>query len=288
MRGEIPRIISLILILFLLSTTNVSAKPMPVIEGSVFNFEWIREKSCVEIYPYPAFDFKVGETDIKEMELYITDINYDDETIDYNILMDDGNWSISSTLSINRVGTLIHPRYWTTINDYEFLTVSNAVYYSSAVISSFIKPDFEEVNNLIRDSLYREDDNHLGEAIEVEFMGKNSIEKGAEKLDSDNRRWSIYLYFQDEVNNLLSDIKVWREWEYNRDGLLIFSKIRKDTKQVDADDWCSFEEIYKNTDSIFSSFYGTKVNISLFLLLIPLIIIYLWKKRKKISRIFLL
>lgn len=287
MRQDIPRIINLLSVMLLISTINVSAQPMSVSEGSVFNFEWIRSKSCVDVYPYQAYDIEVGEKDIKEIVFRITDINYDDETIDYFFLMDEDNGSISSTLSTNQVEKLIHPRYEISINDAN-QTISNMIYYDFAMINPFIIPDFEEINNHIRDSLNREDDNHLVEAIELEFMGKNSIVGGEAKLDNDNRQWSIYLYFQELVFNILSDIKVWREWEYNRDGLLIFSKIRKDTKQVDADDWCSFEEIYKNTDSIFSSFYGTKVNISLFLLLIPLIIIYLWKKRKKISRIFLL
>lgn len=290
MGGTLAGIMTLLCISFLLTPANVSARPMPVAEGNVFHFEWIREKSCVEVYPYRAFDIEVGERDVKEVEFRITLINYDDETIDYDFIMEDGNGSINSRLSSHFWEILIHPMYMRTVfgRDSDRPTISNMIYYDSAVIYAFIKPDFEEINNLIRESLYREDDNHLGEAIEVEFMGKNSLEKGVEKLDNDNRQWSIYLYFQELVNNVLRDIKVWRELEYNKDGLLIFSKIRKDSKIVDADDWCSFEVIFKNTDSILSYFYGSEVNLSLFLLLIPLIITYLWIKRKDIRKLILL
>lgn len=276
MRGEIPRIISLILILFLLSTTNVSAKPMSIMEGGVYRFERIRTMSCSQVTPYLINETEVGEKEITEIEYLITDINYEGETVNYNYSEGDISGSNSISISIDQLKDTFHPIYGITI------------YYKTEYLPQFIKPDFEEMNNLIRESLYREGDNYLWEATEVEFMGKDSIEKGAENLDSDNRRWSIYLHFQKLVWDRKHEpweVKLWREWEYNRDGLLKYSKIKMETKNAWGGDWCGYESIFKNTDSIFNPLYGTEVNISLFLFLIPIIIIYLWIKRKKIPRI---
>lgn len=284
MRMELLKIIPKLSILFLLSITSVSAQPMPVIEGSVFNFESKIIMSC-DVYPYKDNNnIEEGEKVLRTLEYLITEIYYEDEMIYYNISVGDYTGSDHRTMSVNQLKNAVHPTFEELTGLDTFPNPRVGEIYYNWYIPLFIKPDFEEMNNVIRENLYREDENHLNEAIEVEFMGKNSIEKGAEKLDSDNRKLSIYLYFINDVNGTPWEIKVWKEWEYSRNGLLKYLVIKKETKLVESDDWCSFEAILKNTDSLFSPFYGTEINI--FLFIVPLFVIFLWINRKKITKNF--
>lgn len=293
MREDFSRIVTLIWFLILLSTTNVSAVPMPIIEGSTFRFERIREMNC-EVYPYRHYDnTEIGEKEKYGSQYLITNINYEDETIRYKYTGEDLTRSMEKSISIDPLQGKIHPSFEPIFG----LDRSNRVgeiFFYSEYLPWIIIPEFEELNSMIKDSLYREHNNHLGEAIKVEFMGKDSIEEGAKKLDKYNRKWSIYLYFQNEVDPTgpsegeLWDIKVWREWEYSLNGLLKYSKIRKEAKLVNEDDWCTFEAIYRNMDSFFSILYGTKLGNSLLPLTIPVIVIFSWVKRKKIRELILL